>query len=111
MKRCPQCARDYNDDSLSFCLDDGSELLFGPSTTDEPSTAIIPTASSTDPDTQIFTSHADKVSVETHKFVSSKRKWIIAGIIGVVLLTIFGIGGYWLYGRGASKQIESIAVM
>lgn len=30
MKRCRQCRRDYNDDSLSFCLDDGSELLFGP---------------------------------------------------------------------------------
>src|SRR6476619_1348742 len=40
MKRCPQCARDYNDDSLSFCLDDGSELLFGPSSGDEPATAI-----------------------------------------------------------------------
>jgi hypothetical protein len=30
MKRCPQCGRIYNDDSMSFCLDDGSELLFGP---------------------------------------------------------------------------------
>lgn len=30
MKRCPECGRDYNDDSLSFCLDDGSELLYGP---------------------------------------------------------------------------------
>jgi TolB-like protein/Flp pilus assembly protein TadD len=111
MKRCPECKRDYNDDSLSFCLDDGSELLFGPSTIDEPGTAIIPTASSTDPDTQIFTSHADKVSVETHKFVSSKSKWIVAGAIGVVLFAICGIGGYWLYVRGASRQIESIAVM
>ena len=40
MKRCPQCGRDYNDDSLSFCLDDGSELLFGPST-GESATAIL----------------------------------------------------------------------
>ena len=32
MKRCPECGRDYNDDSLNFCLDDGSELLFGPTT-------------------------------------------------------------------------------
>ncbi len=46
MKRCPQCRRDYNDDSLSFCLDDGSELLFGPASgpasMDEPATAILP---------------------------------------------------------------------
>jgi TolB-like protein/Flp pilus assembly protein TadD len=41
MKRCPECRRDYNDDSLSFCLDDGSELLFGPASMDEPATAIL----------------------------------------------------------------------
>lgn len=29
MKRCPECGRDCSDDPLSFCLDDGSELLFG----------------------------------------------------------------------------------
>ncbi|MEO8041252.1 MAG: tetratricopeptide repeat protein [Acidobacteriota bacterium] len=40
MKKCPQCSRDYNDDSLSFCLDDGAELLFGPGT-DEPATALL----------------------------------------------------------------------
>jgi TolB-like protein/Flp pilus assembly protein TadD len=36
MKRCPECGRDYNDDSMSFCLDDGSELLFGPASGSEP---------------------------------------------------------------------------
>lgn len=44
MKKCPQCGRDYNDDSMSFCLDDGSELLFGPAKSqelDEPQTAIL----------------------------------------------------------------------
>ncbi len=51
MKKCPKCGRDYNDDSLSFCLDDGSELLFGPKSEpgaaatgflgDEPKTAIL----------------------------------------------------------------------
>ncbi len=54
MKRCPECGRDYNDDSMSFCLDDGSELLFGPAVSvppavaggalsgdDEPQTAIL----------------------------------------------------------------------
>ncbi|MDM7922116.1 MAG: tetratricopeptide repeat protein [Pyrinomonadaceae bacterium] len=30
MKRCPQCRRDYYDDTLKFCLDDGSSLLEGP---------------------------------------------------------------------------------
>jgi len=30
MKRCPECRRDYYDDSLLYCLDDGSLLLEGP---------------------------------------------------------------------------------
>ena len=29
MKRCPQCRRDYFDDTLSFCLEDGSPLILG----------------------------------------------------------------------------------
>lgn len=41
MKRCPECGRDYNDDSMSYCLDDGFELLFGPASMDEPATAIL----------------------------------------------------------------------
>ncbi len=30
MKRCPECRRDYYDDTLIYCLDDGSALLEGP---------------------------------------------------------------------------------
>lgn len=26
MKKCPQCTRVYDDDTMSFCLDDGSPL-------------------------------------------------------------------------------------
>ncbi|MBX3291342.1 MAG: tetratricopeptide repeat protein [Acidobacteria bacterium] len=46
MKRCPECRRDYYDDSLSYCLDDGSVLLEGPSSVSsiriEPATAVMP---------------------------------------------------------------------
>jgi len=40
MKRCPECRKDYLDDSLLYCLDDGAQLLQG-SVTDEPATAIL----------------------------------------------------------------------
>jgi serine/threonine-protein kinase len=40
MKRCPQCLRDY-DDSLNYCLDDGSVLLNGPSAV-ETATVLLP---------------------------------------------------------------------
>ena len=39
MKKCPQCGREY-DNSMMFCLDDGTGLLYGPSSIDEPATAI-----------------------------------------------------------------------
>ena len=45
MKRCPKCRRDYYDDSLLYCLDDGSALLEGLSSgnplSEEPPTAIL----------------------------------------------------------------------
>jgi hypothetical protein len=43
MKRCPACQRTYLDDSLSFCLDDGSALLGdGSGASDLAATIIIP---------------------------------------------------------------------
>src|SRR4051794_4511812 len=30
MKRCPKCRRDYTDETLNFCVDDGTALLEGP---------------------------------------------------------------------------------
>ncbi|HUR99385.1 MAG TPA: tetratricopeptide repeat protein [Pyrinomonadaceae bacterium] len=52
MKRCPECGRDYNDDSLSFCLDDGSELLFGPAVLSEP--GAVETARLSDHETEVL---------------------------------------------------------
>jgi Tol biopolymer transport system component len=40
MKRCPECRKDYFDDSLMYCLDDGAQLVTG-SAADEPATAIL----------------------------------------------------------------------
>ena len=40
MKRCPECRREYFDETLSFCLEDGTPLTPGP-TDDEVPTAIL----------------------------------------------------------------------
>lgn len=52
MKRCPKCRRDYYDNSLLYCLDDGSALLEGPGAgsivNDEPATAIMSAGSVAD---------------------------------------------------------------
>jgi len=44
MKLCPECRRDYYDDSLLYCLDDGVKPLEGPASASgaaEPRTAIL----------------------------------------------------------------------
>jgi TolB-like protein/tetratricopeptide (TPR) repeat protein len=41
MKRCPECRRDYYDDTLLYCLDDGNALIDGPVSVDETRTAIL----------------------------------------------------------------------
>ena len=45
------------------------------------------------------------------KHVASNRNSLIAGIIGVLVVTALGVGSYFYYGLGSAKQIESIAVM
>jgi len=40
MKRCPECRKDYADDSLMYCLDDGTALVQG-RIADEPATVLL----------------------------------------------------------------------
>jgi len=105
MKRCPECRRNYQDDSLLYCLEDGAALIQGsvPSP-DEPRTAILhdPSPASEAP-TKTFESDPPKTA--------SKRNSLIAGVFAIVLVIALGIGGYLYFGRETSKQIESIAVM
>ncbi|MFL6468377.1 MAG: tetratricopeptide repeat protein [Pyrinomonadaceae bacterium] len=126
MKRCPQCGRDYNDDSLSFCLDDGSELLFGPSSSDEPATAILsePPASAGNP----FSESATRAQIHTTasegegpgslgnspgKQRTSANRTIkpLAILIAAVLVIAAVFFGYRYFSSPALRQIESIAVM
>lgn len=105
MKRCPECRRDYFDDTLLYCLDDGAALVDGPATEGAP-TAILPDAqASSEAATRTFE------SVPSSDSIQSRRNSVLAGVIGVVLVTALGIGSYFYYGRVATKQIETIAVL
>jgi TolB-like protein/Tfp pilus assembly protein PilF len=108
MKRCPQCRRDYYDDSLLYCLDDGAALLEGPSSGDV-ETAVLP-AGRVSSETATRTLDYDAATRKT-AHTASKRNSIIAVVLGIILVTALGVGSYFYYGRGPSKQIESIAVM
>ena len=111
MKRCPECGRDYNDDSLSYCLDDGVELLFGPAS-DEPATAIL-----TEPPNeartaaQIHTTGQATIppSAASAKTTIFNRR---TGLVPLVLVVI-ALGAHfgYRYLNSNAKHIESIAVM
>lgn len=50
MKRCPACQRKYADDSMTYCLEDGSLLLSeSANLSDLPATLIIPDPRTTNP--------------------------------------------------------------
>jgi TolB-like protein/Tfp pilus assembly protein PilF len=114
MKRCPECRRDYFDDSLLYCLDDGSALLEGPASADEPATAVFPSVHTTEEErTRTFesepaTQHSGASS--SFKNLAPKRNFLIAGAIGIMIVTALGVGSYLYYGR-ADVQISSIAVL
>ena len=107
MKRCSECGREY-DNTMSFCLDDGAELLYGPASAGEPATAVV--GARTEMPTQIF-SGGERTSDSTMPSVASKPNALVIAVVGIILVVSLGIGGYLYYGRGSSKQIDSIAVM
>ena len=115
MKRCPECRRDYTDETLNFCLDDGAALLEGPSSMDEPSTAILePTRASGEHATRTFDHGAAPTDASgeifTPKRNASKQTGVIAGFAALLVIAV-GVGGYFYYGRSSNVRIESLAVM
>jgi len=139
MKKCPECGRDYNDDSMSFCLDDGSELLFGPAKsepgtiangfpTDEPQTAILhstaapgeaPTRAQihTTEQTAILSTGAEAEPPESlgglpeKHSVSARRAKSLAALAVAVLVLVGGFFGYRYINSSNSGSINSIAVL
>ncbi|HEX2640054.1 MAG TPA: tetratricopeptide repeat protein [Pyrinomonadaceae bacterium] len=110
MKRCPECRRDYYDDSLSYCLEDGAVLLSG--LPDEPATAILSGDLQTDePSTRTFDRYVgahESGQIQTARWPAGKGAAIIAACVLIVLL---GIGGYVYFGRSSTDRIGSIAVL
>jgi TolB-like protein/Tfp pilus assembly protein PilF len=108
MKRCPECRRDYHDDSLIYCLEDGAALVSG--VPDEPATAILNSEAPTRVHSAETSSPSDPVATTAENFASSRRL-VMAGVLGVLLVAAIGIGAYWFYDKRTGKQINSIAVM
>ena len=92
MKRCPECRRDFYDDTLSFCLDDGTPLVDGPVTSEgatvtleggEARTSILPGVDTTTsgPGNNFFP-------------VTVKPKTLISVAVAAILLAVAGTAIY-----------------
>ncbi|MEP7212018.1 MAG: tetratricopeptide repeat protein [Acidobacteriota bacterium] len=118
MKRCPECRRDYYDATLLYCLDDGSRLVDGPTSSDEPATAFLhSTASANEADMraqvhstdQTAVLHAGSGDISQPAPRRDRRMWAIPIVVAIVLLG--GLFGYRYLNTAAGEQISSIAVM
>jgi len=111
MKRCPKCRRDYTDETLNFCLDDGAALLDGPAT-GEHQTAILPSGGlENEAPTRQLEAFKGKNNSPSSYLPGHRngRTWLI-----VALFFGFAFGGYLLYrvtARSSGDRIDSIAVL
>ncbi len=122
MKRCPECRRDYTDETLNFCLDDGTALLEGPSSTEEPATAIL-SALDAPTQAQIHTTEAElpsglrgaaeRQSLSAHRAAEPQgRRLKLIGILSMVAAVVIGgFVGYRYLGSTNANEIRSIAVL
>jgi TolB-like protein/Flp pilus assembly protein TadD len=139
MKRCPECRRDYTDDTLLYCLDDGSELLDGPASVDEPATAILgavgvaPSGGESDDNaTQILnrtTAEAEPrgslgratetQSLSAHRAAepqesgsgSRLNKRLLLAPVALAVIVLGGFFGYRYLNSENTEQVNSIAVL
>ncbi len=126
MKRCPECRRDYYDDTLLYCLDDGNALLEGPARSDraassggqfdEPQTAILhETASPSEAATraQIHTTEQTAVLPSGVADVSKRKGFDKRLLLAPLALAVIVLGGFfgYRYFYTSSGQISSIAVL
>lgn len=96
MKRCPKCQRTYEDDSLNFCLDDGSVLLLSGAGVDTAATAVLETTETKrSPGAPVATQPTiaetraamapPVTTAPTHDPDRFSLLWVAAGVVGLFL--------------------------
>ena len=141
MKRCPECRRDYYDETLLYCLDDGNALLDGPRHSseppasaggpfgDEPKTAILRStdlpgeaairARTNTTDHTAILPGGTEAGPQSKLRGPSKKESIfaktaakpLAMLAAAVLVLVGGFFGYRYLSAMSSDQINSIAVL
>lgn len=117
MRKCPQCRRNYTDESLNFCLEDGSPLIY-PSADAGPVTDVLPMGPSEAP-TRMHAERVPRGSSDRTKSGERARapafayhSTRFAATAAIVVLAVLAVAGYfWFFRSATSKRIDSVAVM
>lgn len=106
MKRCPECRRDYYDETLLYCLDDGNALLEGPGSQEDRPTLRIKVDGS--PEAKSLQGRSDKTAIPPAKNEKDtiRRKWLWPVVAAAILAAA---GGSWLLtgGWGPSQSSKN----
>jgi Tol biopolymer transport system component len=110
MKRCPECRKDYLDDSLLYCLDDGAALVQG-TVADEPRTAILSGDRVSDEGLTkqlkvgSKSTPAQSLTFSLPTFLSRERlPWIVAGVLAIV----GAVFAYGYFNASANRQTTAV---
>jgi Tol biopolymer transport system component len=101
MKRCSKCGQNYTDETLNFCLDDGTALVDGSSSMDEPATVRLPDSSESR--TGAFAEPGSAAKTSGHR-----TKWLAVPV--VVILTLIGAGVYKFWPESTRLSTQAIKI-
>jgi len=114
MKRCPKCNRRYDDETLRFCLEDGSPL-FDARDSDAPKTEILPargtpTLRSTGPTVPSYLNTGEpRPDREGREGGRNSNPLLTVGVItiAVLLLALVGIAAVFVLRQSGEKEPET----
>lgn len=117
MKLCAHCGRKYPDETLNYCLDDGAELVYGPSV-EEPTLIQASTTSRSDEKTAVLPDVSSSVDQPAQNTAPDSkrlaRKPILIGAIAIVLLCAIVLAARYQFrsvDTNTRSEIHSIAVL
>jgi len=108
MKRCPKCNRQYKDDTLRFCLEDGTSLSSVTRDADAPPTEILPRVPATQKSSApTIPSYLGSESARAAPSESRQSNPILTvGVIAIalLLLALVGIAAYFVIRQTGPTQ-------
>lgn len=112
MKRCPKCNRKYKDDTLKFCLEDGSTLAIAARDADPPATEIMPRVQPTVKSSAGSTIPSYPNAGDSRPAPSEARASnpiLTAGVVAIVLLLValVGIAAYFVFKQTADNSVKT----